>query len=546
MFEARDARLTPESVSERSFTQVKRGYAESEVRAFLRMVADDLRALRNRDRDLTSRLQELEDRLARPAAPPSDQDLIAQLGEETARVLGQARDAAVDLRNKAEEHARKVVREAQESARDLRNSTQQAVETKTREAEDAARARAREIVTEARSMRERVLTDLNERRTDLERQIGELRSNRTRLVDVYEVVERALAQAQRTIADEPSLPAATVPAVEREPSDDEDDDSGAPADAAPVDDTTPTTDSPASDADDDESRDVGALFERLRSGSAGDAPTAADGTNAVDAGADATTATEVPEAAADDDAFPDNEAEVVVAVVAEEEADDADLGARDGELAPIAEELAHRAKRALQDEQNDMLDGLRRQRGKIDASKVLPPADDQLGRWAHVLQASVDQAYAAGAAEMAQAAGDAATDTGSLAVPGPLLGELAGMVVSPLRSRLETSLESIDAKSPADVEIAVAQRLGARYREWRSQGLEDALGDALAVAYSQGAYDAAPSGARLRWVPARVGKCPDCDDNTLEPTVKGEEFPTGQLHPPAHPGCRCLVVLATD
>ena len=85
MFAARDARLTPESVSERTFTQVKRGYAESEVRAFLRMVADDLQALRNRDRELSARLQELEDRLARPAAPLSDQDLIAQLGEETAR-----------------------------------------------------------------------------------------------------------------------------------------------------------------------------------------------------------------------------------------------------------------------------------------------------------------------------------------------------------------------------------------------------------------------------------------------------------------------------
>ncbi len=291
MFAARDARLTPESVSERTFTQVKRGYAESEVRAFLRMVADDLQALRNRDRDLATRLQELEDRLARPTAPLSDQDLIAQLGEETARVLGQARDAAVDLRNKAEEHARKVVREAQESARDLRNSTQQAVEAKTREAEDSARARAREIVAEARSMRERVLTDLNERRTDLERQIGELRSNRTRLVDVYAVVERALAQAQRTIADEPPLPAATAPVVEPEPSDDEDDDGDAPADDATPS-PTPTADTPASD---DEARDVGALFERLRSESEGDESAAgADDTNARDAGSDTTTATQVP------------------------------------------------------------------------------------------------------------------------------------------------------------------------------------------------------------------------------------------------------------
>jgi len=41
---------------------------------------------------------------------------------------------------------------------------------------------------------------------------------------------------------------------------------------------------------------------------------------------------------------------------------------------------------------------------------------------------------------------------------------------------------------------------------------------------------------------AEVGRCPDADDNALEPTVKGQRFPTGQAYPPAHPGCRCLVV----
>ena len=46
----------------------------------------------------------------------------------------------------------------------------------------------------------------------------------------------------------------------------------------------------------------------------------------------------------------------------------------------------------------------------------------------------------------------------------------------------------------------------------------------------------------LRWVPADPGRCPDCDDNALEPTLKGATFPTGQQHPPAHPGCRCLLV----
>jgi hypothetical protein len=28
------------------------------------------------------------------------------------------------------------------------------------------------------------------------------------------------------------------------------------------------------------------------------------------------------------------------------------------------------------------------------------------------------------------------------------------------------------------------------------------------------------------------------------PTPKGQAYPTGQLHPPAHHGCRCLLVPA--
>ena len=40
--------------------------------------------------------------------------------------------------------------------------------------------------------------------------------------------------------------------------------------------------------------------------------------------------------------------------------------ARDAALAEATDDLVRRGKRALQDEQNDLLDGLRRQRGKID------------------------------------------------------------------------------------------------------------------------------------------------------------------------------------
>ena len=89
------------------------------------------------------------------------------------------------------------------------------------------------------------------------------------------------------------------------------------------------------------------------------------------------------------------------------------------------------------------------------------------------------------------------------------------------------------------------ERIGARYREWKNQSLEVALTEALACAWSRGVYDAVPDGAILRWVSLEEGQCSDCDDNALEPTVKGESFPTGQAFPPAHPGCRCLLAPAT-
>jgi hypothetical protein len=290
-----------------------------------------------------------------------------------------------------------------------------------------------------------------------------------------------------------------------------------------------------------DTRDVGALFEQLRSEQAPTPGAVPDAAAAAPEAAGEPTAepaaeSEAPSDASDaSDASDDPDAEPPL------EGNAALLRARDDALAPVADDVARRAKRTLQDEQNDVLDGLRRQRGKIDMEKILPAADEQLTRWAHVLQPAVDRAYAAGAASVASAGGGA--DAAAASVSAALLAELAGVTVTPLRERLESSLATVDTRSPADMEIAVAQALGARYREWRAQDLEMALGDVLTVAYARGVHDAAPEGSQLRWIPAREGKCPDCDDNALEPTARGSTFPTGQAYPPAHPGCRCLLVL---
>ena len=70
------------------------------------------------------------------------------------------------------------------------------------------------------------------------------------------------------------------------------------------------------------------------------------------------------------------------------------------------------------------------------------------------------------------------------------------------------------------------------------------MADATLAAFTRGLYEALPSECELRWVvDSGPTPCPDADDNALAGALaKGEAFPTGHVCPPAHAGCRCLIV----
>ncbi len=213
--------------------------------------------------------------------------------------------------------------------------------------------------------------------------------------------------------------------------------------------------------------------------------------------------------------------------------------ARDEMLDDLVTGVLRVAKRLLQDQQNELLDATRRARGRIDGTRLVPDPDTTRRAWALVLTPAVGEAYAAGR----RLAGRKPRGTTS---PQRLVDELSGEAGAPLHDRLMATIEAVVAEGPYEstneLRRVLATAIGARYREFRQRDLEPLLGDLLAAAYARGAYDGAPSGAQLRWVPAAIGQCPDADDNALEPTVKGRAFPTGQHCPPAHPGCRCVVV----
>jgi DivIVA domain-containing protein len=214
------------------------------------------------------------------------------------------------------------------------------------------------------------------------------------------------------------------------------------------------------------------------------------------------------------------------------------LARRDELLTPIAHELVRHCKRVLQNEQNEILDALRRQRGRPTPEKLLPPLSQQVTAWSEVLTPAIVEAYVA-ARTAAKPDGEPVSDAPQRMVTG-----MVEVLVTPLRDRLLAAVdETLGDDANPDV---IAHRIGARYREWKGEELDNRISDLLAAVYARGVYDAAPEGALLRWVPAEQGQCPDADDNALEPTRRGERFPTGQPFPPAHPGCRCLLAAVDE
>jgi hypothetical protein len=235
-----------------------------------------------------------------------------------------------------------------------------------------------------------------------------------------------------------------------------------------------------------------------------------------------------------------------LAPVAEDEtatADEDELARqrRDQAVESIEASLARRLKRVLQDEQNDLLDTLRNVRGRPTAADILPARDAHAERFAEAGRPLLDQAARAGATFVhASLSPEPAAGADELPELDDLAADLAVAIIDPLRRRLE----EVFADSGGDDHTELAEAIGAAYREWKTQRIELTAGDHVAGAFGRGAYAATPADVMLRWIVEDVdGPCPDCDDNALAGELTpGDAFPTGQHHPPAHAGCRCLLL----
>ena len=519
-------------------------------------------------------------------------ELVARAEHDTARLRAQAQEEAEDLERTSHQSAHDLSAQAEAAAAETRRRAQEEATARLDGAKLEAealvtqtRAECRAMVQEAQELRARVLADLARRRRVLHSQIEQLRAGRERLAETIGDVRHAVDHITDELFRAEDEARLAAEAAGRNAAQEE------LAEVASIegsgDDLRAAGDSAARGAGDpDTKQSVEELFARLRAEAVslearGEAPPSAvpsevdqaEPGGGVDAGggdprtradgaggdgpavmaarpvparseravaplppsssAPTAVVSEPPAQAEGPEAAPPRAARDQNEGKEEERILDPVVAQRDEVLTPLVATLARRLKRALQDDQNDILDRLRAKGGW--APGVLPSEDDHARRY---VVAAGDQlmevaragaTFAGGKADEAPGVEDVATD-------------LASDIVAPLRRRLEGEGPSVEEGD----ESALVELVGAAFREWKGARTERLAGDKAIFAFARAALSAVPRGTMLRWVVVDdVAECPDCDDNALaDPVRSGEDFPTGHPHPPAHAGCRCLLVPA--
>jgi DivIVA domain-containing protein len=611
---------SPAAVSAASFNVSRRGFDQTEVRDFLRMVSAEMARLQERERFLESELKAMQTRGMSAPGMLDEEVVTALLGEEAARVLGTAREASSQIRLRAEEAATRLVKEASSDATRLREEAElEAVRRREDAAADAeaeielAKQQGRDMVNEAREYREKVLTELARRRELAREQIEQLIHNRDRLLNAFErarlatddvmtglvsvdhdlpreyinlapttgpvptiVLERvveAFAEAEaetQAEAESPEVvelfdhtkleeiePEATqevavevieevapveevlvemevveatveeTPAVEviETTAVVEDEKSNVvnlfskdrprPETSGGVNPEHPSVDKTVAPKSDANAQAVENLFARLREATVDKAASNAVSGGKVVEPRKSTKKAEVVE-------------ETATAVVPVQPMHDAGAFAkRDEVLAPVVVAMSRKLKRVLADEENEVLEYLRGKKNALTVDAMVGEQEVHAKRYGDAISEDI-MAAAKGAAKSAKV-----TDVI------PTVDVLIGVqLVKPLRDRLAKAIEQNGTDR-----VAMAKALRGVYRQWKSQHIDEQVDDIACLSYSRGFFAGVKPGTQVCWMVDPNGpECPDAEDNSLAGSIAlGKEFPTGNLHPLAHAGCRCLL-----
>ena len=566
-------------MSAAQFKVSRRGYDQSGVRDFLRMVAAELARLQERERYLERELRSSQQSSTPNMATIDEDTAIRLLGEEAARVLQTAREAAGQIRTRAEEGSARLLREATDEAQRLREEAE--IEGARRRQDAAADAEAelqmakqqgRDMVNEARSYRERVLSELSRRRELARQQIEQLIHGRDRLLQAFERSRVAAVEvmAELTPLGEPAeyvnLQPTTGPVPMMVPNlsgtaapgeaDPEEMENAAevegavePCVATEVDPETasaqtlvvavdseilvladvlvgdfrpaeeeyvefaPLADDPVevdpslgqhsswpaphavgpSENQDSEvdSANVVELFATAADPDVNDAevepaPDSTDAATVDDLFARLRAARSDEAAAFDASIAALVEAETISSELAEPSASDDHAGQYDQTseieseevLVPLIVSVARKLKRVLADEQNEVLDTLRRKEPVRAIDAVLPWETEQSDRYAEAVQAELISASVAGAR--------GSDDGKNPAIVRPASDAITNEIVGPLRNRLTRCIDKADGDN-----AELASQVRSLYREWKTHRIDEHVEEIVRLAYERGAMTVA-------------------------------------------------------
>ena len=618
---------SPTAVAGATFPSSRRGFDQNEVRDFLRMVSAEISRQQERITFLERELLNSQQVGTAPQVELNEETITELLGEETARIVQAAREAAGKIKVRSEETATRLVREATDEAARVREDAElEAARVRQDAASDAeaeilmAKQQGRDMVNEARAYRERVLADVARRRELAREQIEDLMHGRDRIVQVFDRARIATEDVLRElddVAEEPSefvnlapttgpIPIivqadeieareAMRPAVSSAPAFvpyDQDEDIAVMTEEVVIDRTarieevvaieekvveeqTPiapvvelVVEAPVSnvvplfarqettvvvadldeDLDEDDEDDVNDpplviveqkakavvppaddIFAKLRR----------SGAESVAKEVATTQLKKVEPKKKPVEKKIKPAAEESVEAPVEEVAVATTFELRDEELAPVIAAMSRKLKRALADEQNEVLDILRGKLPVKTLDAIVGPKTDHSARILEALEASLKAAALAGAKSLSKAS-DKDLQKMVASQMAAINEFVIATVVAPLRERLS---RSISQAAGDNAELTSLVRLV--YREWKNQHVDTQIDNIAQTSFGRGAFAALTPGVKVCWkVDPNGPACADAEDNSLAGFVNaGEAFPTGHTHAPAHAGCRCALVL---
>ena len=620
---------SPAAVGAAQFTVGRRGFEQEEVRDFLRMVSAELARLQERERFLESELRTLQTQGISSPGVLDEETVMRVLGEETARVLTAAREAAHQMRLRASESADRIVREASADAARIRNdaeievSRQRADAIADAEAEiELAKQQGREMVAEARAYREKVLSELSRRRELAREQIEHLIHHRDRLATAFERARLAATDVVGDLdefdeladeiekgaglmagtgtpvfvdhtADPEAIPQRTIAAVDDGESTNETpevevvdvietevvvEEQIQEAAQSPVEvanesrQTAVMAEHPSTEQPTDHMAEVVQLFapkkaepsvksaeevEELApavveesSSEKPQVPRSKEKKSVDELFAKLREAKveEVARTLSEPSTKPEPEVESTpIAPKARKivvpPTNPALFEQRDSVLAPLNTTMTRAIKRVLADFENGSLTLLQSKKFVVSIDTLMPPADSMAQELVEAIADDMMNSALAGAQSVARGLkADLRKRVTKALVLQVISPQVAELIVNPLRSQIQRSIEQCDADKN---EMSGLTR--SAFRELKVQRVDAIVADLSCLAYSRGVYLAHTPGALVCWMVDPNGpSCADAEDNSLAgPCPIGETFPTGHLHPICHAGCRCLLGPAT-